>query len=369
MVAGHLRVQNGYWQMILSYKDSTGKRRTKSVTTHLKEKGNKRRAEEMLLDLRRAFTKERQHALQHGPMFSDFMRDWLAQIRPTVAPTTFASYCRVVERSIIPYFEERQITLRDLTTGDITSYYDWLLHKGLSPTSVLRHHANIHTALEKAVTLGLIEANPARQASKPRKADFLPQTYSAEEASQLLNLLHGQTLELPVALALVFGLRRSEVLGLRWEALDLERKLLSVRCAVTQTSLHGKSKVHSREVLKRKASYRTLPIPENILPLLHRYQQKSGWLCLNESGVPFRPDQLSRRFQSFLQKNNLRKIRFHDLRHSCAGILISSGVPLLEVQQWLGHSTYQTTADLYVHLDFSTKLKSSETINTILEKE
>ena len=101
MVAGHLRVQNGYWQMILSYKDSTGKRRTKSVTTHLKEKGNKRRAEEMLLDLRRAFTKERQHALQNGLMFSNFMRDWLAQIRPTVAPTTFASYCRVVERSPI----------------------------------------------------------------------------------------------------------------------------------------------------------------------------------------------------------------------------------------------------------------------------
>ena len=107
MVAGHLRVQNGYWQMILSYKDSTGKRRTKSVTTHLKEKGNKRRAEAMLLDLRRAFTKERQHDLQHGPMFSDFMRDWLAQIRPTVAPTTFASYCRVVEQSIVPYFEEK----------------------------------------------------------------------------------------------------------------------------------------------------------------------------------------------------------------------------------------------------------------------
>ena len=122
MVAGHLRVQNGYWQMILSYKDSTGKRRTKSVSTHLKEKGNKRRAEEMLLDLRRAFTKEGQHDLQNGPMFSDFMRDWLAQIRPTVAPTPFASYCRVVERSIIPYFEERQIALRDLTTGDITNY-------------------------------------------------------------------------------------------------------------------------------------------------------------------------------------------------------------------------------------------------------
>src|SRR5699024_10403726 len=110
---------------------------------------------------------------------------------------------------------------------------------------------------------------------------------STEEASQLLNLLHGQTLELPVALALVFGLRRSEVLGLRWEALDLDRRLLSVRCAVTQTSLHGKSKVHSREVLKRKASYRTLPIPENILPLLRQYQRENGWLCLDESGVPF----------------------------------------------------------------------------------
>lgn len=86
----------------------------------------------------------------------------------------------------------------------------------------MRRHANVDTALEKAVALGLIIANPARQASKPRRADFLPQTYYIEGCSQLLNLLHGQILELPAALALVFGLRRSEVLGLRWEALDLE---------------------------------------------------------------------------------------------------------------------------------------------------
>ena len=145
-----------------------------------------------------------------------------------------------------------------------------------------------------------------------------------------------------------------------------ERKLLSVRCAVTQTSLHGKSKVHSREVLKRKASYRTLPIPENILPLLRQYQRENGWLCLNENGVPFRPDQLSRRFQSFLQKNNLRKIRFHDLRHSCAGILISSGVPLLEVQQWLGHSTISTTADLYAHLEYANKERNADTISKMM---
>ena len=173
-----------------------------------------------------------------------------------------------------------------------------------------------------------------------------------------------------MALALVFGLRRSEVLGLRWEALDLERKLLSVRCAVTQTSLHGKSKVHSREVLKRKASYRTLPIPENILSLLHRYQQESGWLLLGRERCPFP----SRSVEPPLSVFFCRKIIFGRYGFmTCAivvpGILISSGVPLLEVQQWLGHSTYQTTADLYVHLDFSTKLKSSETINTILEKE
>lgn len=156
-----------------------GKRRTKSVTTHLKEKGNKRRAEEMLLELRKSSAKEHQQDLQNNPLFSCYMENGLMQFRPTVAPTTFASYCRVVENSINPYFQERQILLQSLTAGDITSYYDWLLQKGLSSTSILRHHTNIHTALEKAVALGLIETNPARQASKPHRADFLPQIYSA----------------------------------------------------------------------------------------------------------------------------------------------------------------------------------------------
>ena len=171
-----------------------------------------------------------------------------------------------------------------------------------------------------------------------------------------------------MALALVFGLRRSEVLRLRWKALDF-------RTQITLCSLCRHANIFAWK--KQSAQSGSIEAKGELSDLAHsgKYtapvtpvSARKRLALLGRERRTFPSRSVESPLSVFLQ-NNLRKIRFHDLRHSCAGILISFGVPLLEVQQWLGHSTYQTTADLYVHLDFSSKLKSSETINTILEKE
>jgi integrase len=368
MVAGHLRVQNGYWQMILSYKDLDGGRKTKSISTHLKEKGNKKRAEQMLLVARSQFSFDEIGTIgQNDILFSEFMVDWLHQIKPSVAPTTFMAYSSVIYSSICPYFIKRYILLKELRPKHITEYYDHLMARGLSPTTVLRHHANIRKALQKAVTLDLILVNPAKRVTLPQKDKFMASYYSTQEAAELLKAVAGSVLELPVALALICGLRRSEVLGLHWEAIDFQRKIIHITNSVNQVKIDNRISLVERDILKRRSSYRTLPIPDNIFQLLVAKRKASGYICLDEHGEILHPDRLSRRFITLLERNGLRKIRFHDLRHTCASLLIAEQVPLIEVQQWLGHSTLFTTADLYCHLEFSTQQKSAAVLNNLFK--
>jgi len=367
MVAGHLRVQSGYWQMIFSYKDVSGKRKTKSVSTKLKQKGNKKRAEQMLLEARQKFDflYPGLRAESGGVTFSEYMLEWLSQMKSTVAPTTFSSYSHVVKNSICPYFQEKGILLAELKPRDISAYYDLLLNRGLSTSTVLRHHANIRKALQKAVVSELIAYNPADRVQRPRNATYMASYYSIEEAAELLRCASGTELEIPVALALFYGLRRSEILGLRWENIDFDNRLIHIVHSVNQISIEGERQVVERDILKRKSSYRTLPLSEFILPLLEAHKEKCGYVCVDETGNLLKPDTLSRRFGALLEKHGLRRIRFHDCRHSCSGFLLSAQVPLIEVQQWLGHSNISTTADLYSHLDFSMKLRSADILNKL----
>ena len=140
-------------------------------------------------------------------------------------------------------------------------------------------------------------------------------------------------------------MRRREIFDLDWSNVDMGLGVIYILQSKTRQK-------------------RIVPMSDNLKALLLEIGPKKSGKVFTMKVSAFESA-----FKRAKDKAGLKGLTFHDLRHSCAGILISSGVPLLEVQQWLGHSTYQTTADLYVHLDFSTKLKSSETINTILEKE
>ena len=373
MVAGHLQKKKGYWYIVLNLHDEDGKRKTKWIATHLPMQGNRRRAEGSLLQARQ------QHTDLNGRksdqlFFSDYMLQWLAGKKDKVSPTTYQNYKYVIEKGICPYFRERQTTLQTLRAADLEGYYADLQKRGVSSNTALHHHANIHKALKDAVRLDLVNRNVAEIADRPQKQKYLPAHYSVNEVNQLIDKLCGQWMFVPVILSVFYGLRRSEVLGLRWDCVDFEDQTIAIQHTRVLGEVDGKRTAIDRAVLKRRSSYRTLPMVEPIEKMLRdlrhsRYGDDlppaDDYICLNREGKPIPPNYLTQSFRKFLQDNDLRPIRLHDLRHTCASVLIQNRTPLIEVQQWLGHSTLETTADLYAHLEYETKLASAETLKKI----
>ena len=486
MVAGHLREKNGYFQMVLNYKDHTGKRRTKSISTGLTTKGNRKRAELMLLETRKNFNpsdamtdknlqfhefllkwlkenvkeiepetyavysyniksflfpyferqqvricdirtshieayyhyeKNNNHTTQAGILqlheiirqaldyaleltliesnpakninpatkevsilFTDFMLEWLEMMKQCVEETTFASYSIMVKRRIVPYFKEKQYTLADMEENPkyIQEYYQHELDLGLSANTVIHRHANIRKALKYVVKIGLIKSNPADCIERPRKLNYAASYYKADELSRLFEVSRGDPLELGILLASFYGLRRSEIVGLKWDAIDFEQKTITIKYTVTEINFEGKLKRIEKERTKSKSSCRTLPLVkpfEDLLIRLYLQQKENRRLCgdcycqeyldfiyVNEMGERMKPGYLTQHFSILLKKSGLRKIRFHDLRHSCATLLFANGVSLKQIQEWLGHSDISTTSNIYTHLDFNSKVSSAEAI-------
>ena len=145
MVAGHLQEKKGYYYMVLSYPNAMGKRKTKWFPTKLPVKGNKKKAEAMLMELRKTFVPE-DKPINDDILFSDFMLQWLEVVKPTIAITTYSSYSNMVKSVIAPYFKKKGITLNGLKATDIQAFYMEQL-KRVKPNSVIHYHANIHKAL------------------------------------------------------------------------------------------------------------------------------------------------------------------------------------------------------------------------------
>ena len=321
MVAGHLQEKNNFYYIVLSYKDETGKRRTKWESTGLPVKKNKKKAEALLQERRRNFIPPVTVAeirLDEDILFADFMLKWLEVTKSTIQLTTYASYQGMVEHIIVPYFRKHSIKLVELKATDLQDFYAKQLER-VKPNTVIHYHANIHKALKYAVKIDLIPSNPADKVERPKKDDFKGSYYTAEEIHALTEAAYGTKLEIPVLLASFYGLRRSEVLELK-----------------------GQQETYRRLC---RSSYN----PDYL-----------GYLCVDEIGNILRPNYVSEQFPKLLEKNGLRPIRFHDLRHSCASLLLANGVPMKQIQEWLGHSDFSTTANIYAHLDYASKLSSAQ---------
>ncbi len=373
MVAGHLSEKNGNYYAVLSYTDAFGKRRTKWVNTGLPVRGNKKKAEAFLMEERKKF--QTAEPVTGGVLFADYIEQWLEVAKPTIAVATYASYCAMVKRVIAPYFRERGITLQGLTPKDIQDFYLEKL-KTVSASSVIHYHANIHRALKHAVKLDLIPTNPADKVDRPKKDRFIGSFYDAEEVNKLFEVSKGTKLEFPILFGAFYGLRRSEALGLKWDAIDFENDSITIRHTVTSVTLDGKVQLVAADTTKTKSSLRTLPlvpfVKERLLVLKKEqennrrlcgrsyHKQFAGYVCINEMGDLIKPHYVTEQFPKLLDANGLRRIRFHDLRHSCASLMLANGVPMKQIQDWLGHSDFSTTANIYAHLDYSTKLSSAD---------
>ena len=391
MVAGHLREKDGYYHLVLSYIDENGKRKTPSRSTKLPVKGNKRRAEEMLQAYRREVEEDLQYRIQAKKSglpqrpadipFTKFLADWLRMMKPSVEATTYAAYEKTINNKIIPYFDKRfpKLLLREVMPKHIQDYYTYEMEEnGVSANTVIHRHANIRKALQYAFKTGLIESNPADKIQRPKKIKFETSPYNGKELEQLFAAVKGTDLELGVILAAFYGLRRSEVVGLKWDAIDFDRKVITIKHTVTQTCLDGKSVEIEKDRAKTKSSNRSLPLVppfEALLKELKKKQEENRRLCgnsycreykdyiyVNELGERIKPGYLTQAFPAFLEKHGMRRIRFHDLRHSCASLLYANGVALKDIQEWLGHSDISTTSNIYTHLDYNSKVASANAI-------
>lgn len=398
MVAGHLQEKKGHFYMVLNCKDEEGKRKPKWIPTGLTVKGNKKRAEALLLETRvnwplsaeektlvEEVIEEKlvEESVDQGPLFSEFMLQWLAMMKHQVEFITYASYHNVITNHVVPYFEEKGLRLKELLPSHIQDYYQYELEEnGVTTNTVLHYHANIRKALKHALKNDLINTNPADKIERPKKNDFVGSFYNKQETNILFEKVKGELIELAVILAAFYGLRRSEVVGLKWTAINFENKTISIRHTVTPVYFEGQEHIIEKDRAKNKPSRRTLPLVtafEELLLRIRELQALNKAICgksyctdyeeyiyLDKLGQRIKPGYITQNFTRTLKKNGLRHIRYHDLRHSCASLLLANGVSMKEIQEWLGHSNYSTTANIYSHLEYSSKVSSASTMSGVL---
>ena len=394
-------VKGGKHYVVFDYKDNEGKRKRKWVGTDLPENCKKKelsaKVDEIVADFYKEYISgnivkhekavkmrisEDGQSLETAKTeytFTEFFRVWLDAIKPTVAETTYAGYEHTSHR-IISYFDRvfPDIKLSELKAMELQRFYNDMYASGISANTIKHYHANIHKSLKYAVKMDLITVNESEKTERPKMEKFEAMFYNEQELGLLFNAFRGDRMEIVVLIAAYYGLRRSEIIGLRWDAIDFDKKTITIREKAYTIREDGKGVTKFQNQLKTRASYRTLPLIPYIEELLKEKRERNDYLsklmkheychdyddyiCTDNFGNLITPVYVTDHFASMIRKHRLKKLRFHDLRHSCASLLLANGVPMKAIQEWLGHSTFQVTADFYSHLEFNSKLSSADAI-------
>lgn len=316
----------------------------------------------------------------------DYLVSYLKRVEPELQKNTIVSYRSMTNGKIRRYFQRRpQLTVGNLKPQDIQDFYQSLFADGVVGNTVIHYHALLRRAFQQAFKEERIDANPFDRVGRPKKNKFHGENYTQEELLTLLHLARGDVIYPAILLAGAMGLRRSEALGVRWSRIDWEKRTVLLDTKIVEYRENGKKKVEPVEEMKNKSSRRTLPLPDPVVEMLqvqkeHRevyrkmFQgsynaQYLDYVCVNQLGELLRPSYVTDHFRELLEKYGLRHIRFHDLRHTFASLLINQDVPLINVSNFLGHSDLSTTANIYAHLDKASKQASAAVISDILQGE
>ena len=394
MITGSLQQKNGYYYAVL-YLKVDGKRKCKWIPTKLPVNGTSNRKAQKAFDEIRIEYEREQEEIQRKEAelaeltknthpdallpFTDYIEKWLHSARPSLATTTYQSYSNMIKARILPYFKPLGLQLQEVTPQHIEDFYQTILDDSCTTNTVIHYHSILRKAMQVAVKKDIILKNPVDKVQRPKKNVYHGNFYTEEEMMTLFDAVSGDPLELCVKIAAYYGLRRSEVLGLRWDAIDMERKTISISHKVIEAEVDGKFIPVGEDVLKTKSSFRTLPLIPAVEKLLLEEKEKQemfrrlfkksycrdylDYICVDQTGKLLRPNYVTEHFAWLIQKYNLKKIRFHDLRHTCASLLLSNGISMKQIQIWLGHSTFATTADIYAHLDFTAQEESANAMS------
>ena len=290
-----------------------------------------------------------------------YLRQWLEAKELDLERSTAELYRGELERHIIPFFQELGIELDELRPLDIRAYVtskrkDGRLNGkgGLSSVTVRKQLNIIKQALRDAVLYELIPRSPADAVKIPKSGQIsrTVRFIGVDEAREVLTALEGHRLYPLVYVTLMYGLRRSEALGLRWDAVDFERAEFWVRHTVVKNLT-----IECKDRTKTESSRRLFPLLPEIAQLLSSLPRRSDYIFTWPDGRLYRPDDVTRGFQRALLAHGLARMRFHDLRHATASILFDRGWSLADVQHWLGHSDIETTKNIYIAYTQRRKLR------------
>lgn len=376
-----------YLYVYLSYKDPlTGKWKQKTIPTGLEEKGNKRKAQTLIKS-----TIEKYSYLEDEPVsltklsleitLLEYLQVWLEQKKINVEPATYESY-QYRSQGIIRFFEKYHpgIKLRDVTAAILNQFFTYQLQYGkinqkthkpepLSVRSTRSQRSILYAVFNQGIIDGFIHTNPALavQVSSKKNKDFEEELLflTEEEISGLLTFLAEDIRFkrlLPIAfMGIYMGLRRSEILGLKWNAIDFEQQKLSIQHTVVRAKT-----VVKKDSLKTKNSSRTLTLFPAAVQCLQKvkaeqetnkkfygdeYQNACGYIFTWEDGRTYDPNYISASFKKATAAFGRPEITLHKLRHTCASLLINKGWDAKKLQYWLGHSDISTTLNIYAHFN------------------
>ena len=377
MATGSLQIKDGAYYVVVRLPDETGRKKTKWIHTGVKVAGNnKRLANEKKLEI---LVKIEQQKIIYSEdiLFIDWIDKWMEQKKNEVRIITFEGYMSYLESHIIPFFKPLRLKLKDVSSMHIQDFINKKKNAGLTTSSIKKYMVVLRGALQEAVRKRIIPYNPASldYVSLPKSKKFVGKAYSVKQAEKLLEVIKNEPLRPAIILGLLYGLRRSEVAGLRWQDINFDKGTIHI----CNTVVKFKTEIEAEQT-KSEASNRTLIIingTKEYLKSIKRHQsenrllmgnsyQVNDYVCTWADGRPFKPDCITSQFAKILKNNSLPHIRFHDLRHTAGSLLLEKGLTYKQVQEYLGHERPSTTLDIYSHLSADGKKEAANVMGNLL---
>lgn len=361
-----IRKRSKNYIVYLEYLDKeTNKKKQKNMGSY----PLKRDASRRLNEVKEEIYKE-ELLLPNEMKMEEFILDFLEKYKVNLSITTYKVYLRICKKYIIPLLGD--IKLSDIRPIHVQNYVDDLV--GILTPQTIRIHLNIlNLAFKRAYRLKLIKENVVQFIEVPKNKKFKNEIYNAEDMRILLEKCHKTSLELPIIIASGLGLRISEIMGLTWNNINFNDFTITVE----KITVRDEGKVILKEP-KTESSVRTISAPKEIILMLKQLKkerltaklkgekQHRELIFYDKNLEPIAPDVISKKFKYFLEVNNLKHIRFHDLRHSHVTMLIDAKVPLKVISERVGHSSVNTTLNIYSHALKEMDQEASDKISNVL---
>lgn len=382
-----LQINNRKWCVSFYLPQNNGKFKQKQLSTGitaLDNKGNK-------INKRKAEEKAKEIIARFDGLVDNEFANWtldkcaefcLEQRKTKLSPTTYFDYQNALKVHIKPYFQNRK-PIRNLKARDIEAFCTMLLREGKSAKTVHKMLGLIGPAFRYAEKNDFILKNPMNVVDKPSKTRSETHYYTAEQLNILAKAAKGSYIETPVILAMALGLRRSEIVGITWDNVDFENRLIHIRQSVVtgdssilpkgtykvigEVGGRRKREIILKTMLKTDSSVRSFTMNDDLYNYLKALKAEQevmiretnaykDFVCVNAVGTLILPDSITHYFTKLLDKNDLPHIKFHALRHSCISLLANNtAFTMKQIQDYAGHGDFLTTFNVYSHTDDSAK--------------